>query len=433
MADSTNKTPSQETQDKLYGGFGYDQSLGDNQFPLGPIPEYSQIMGGFNLTAYSMPDGSNGWALYNGKMAFHLGADGNMTFSAGAPGQSGCGGKMVLNSQSQLQKAESIAIEVTGRPDGGTVEKTADTDGNVEEKNLPSYSLKVYGPVNIEALGGDCAVKGDNVLVSANSTLNLKSNKDINIQAGENGGKINLLSGVLNIDAAFVNKNISGGDYTTGAGEVKVEQNKAGSEVSIETPGSVRYIVNGDYTVGVKGKYTTDVTGKYTVNVDKDYKSLILGDYSHVVSGKAHTKINGVGSKSKQQQNWLIDVLPNEQKTSAGFEVDSSSLIKFTNKIGGFKWEVGKQLASMELTDKNKFSVTTGAKLGAITIDERQAIIEHGKYAKLSLTPTETKLEAVTAALSLNQTESKLSNTDAAYVSVKPADVTIVGPLIYLN
>lgn len=433
MADSTNKTPSQETQDKLYGGFGYDQSLGDNQFPIGPIPEYSQIMGGFNLTAYSMPDGSSGWALYNGKMAFHLGADGNMTFSAGAPGQSGCGGKLVLNSQSQLQKAESIAIEVTGRPDGGTVEKTADDDGNVEEKNLPSYSLKVYGPVNIEALGGDCSVKGDNVLVSSNSTLNLKSNKDINIQAGENGGKINMTAASVNVDAAFFNKKISGGDYTEGAGEVEVKQNKSGSEVRIDTPGSVRYIVNGDYTVGVKGKYTTDVEKNYEINVDKDYKTLILGDYSNVVSGKAHTKVNGVGSKSKQQQNWLIDILPNSQKTLPGFEIDSSSLIKFTNRIGGFKWEVGKQLATMELTDKNKFSVTTGAKLGAINIDERQAIMEHGKYAKLTLSPTESKLEAVKAALSLNQTESKLSNTDAAYVSVKPSDVTIIGPLIYLN
>lgn len=433
MADSTNKTPSQETQDKLYSGFGYDQSLGDNQFPIGPIPEYSQIMGGFNLTAYSMPDGSSGWALYNGKMAFHLGADGNMTFSAGAPGQSGCGGKLVLNSQSQLQKAESIAIEVTGRPDGGTVEKTADDDGNVEEKNLPSYSLKVYGPVNIEALGGDCSVKGDNVLVSSNSTLNLKSNKDINIQAGENGGKINMTAASVNIDAAFFNKKISGGDYTEGAGEVEVKQNKSGSEVRIDTPGSVRYIVNGDYTVGVKGKYTTDVQKNYEINVDKDYKTLILGDYSNVVSGKAHTKVNGVGSKSKQQQNWLIDILPNSQKTLPGFEIDSSSLIKFTNRIGGFKWEVGKQLASMELTDKNKFSVTTGAKLGAINIDERQAIMEHGKYAKLTLSPTESKLEAVKAALTLNQTESKLSNTDAAYVSVKPSDVTVIGPLIYLN
>jgi len=433
MADSTNKTPSKETQDKLYTGLDYDASLGDNQFSVGPIPEFSQIMGGFNLTAYSMPDGSNGWALYNGKMAFHLGADGNMTFSAGTPGQKGCGGKMVMNSQSQLQKAESIAIEVTGRPDGGTVEKTADDDGNVEEKNLPSYSLKVYGPVNIEALGGDCAVKGDNVTVNANSTLNLKSNKDINLQAGENGGKINMSAGSVNIDAAFFDKKISGGDYTTGAGEVKVEQNKAGSEVTVETPGSVRYIVNGDYTVGVKGKYTTDVQKNYELNVDKDYKALILGDYSNVVSGKAHTKINGIGSKSKQQQNWLIDVLPNARKTFAGFEIDSASLIKFTNKTGGFKWEVGKQLASMELTDKNKFNVTTGARLGAISIDERQAIMEHGKYAKLTLAPTESKLEAIKASLTLNQTESKLSNTDAAYVSVKPSDVSVVGPLIYLN
>lgn len=433
MPDSVNKTPKKETQDKLYGGFGFDQTLGESQFPIGPLPDFSQIMGGFNMTAYSMPDGSSGWALYNGKMAFHLGADGNMTFSAGTPGQTGCGGKMVLNSQSQLQKAESIAIEVTGRPDGGTVEKTADSDGNVDEKNLPSYSLKVYGPVNIEALGGDCAVKGDNVSVNANSTLNLKSNKDINLQAGENGGKINMIAGSINIDAAFFDKKISGGDYTSGAGEVKVEQNKPGSEVVTETPGSVRYIVNGDYTLGVKGNYTTDVTGKYNLTADKDYSTLILGDYSNVVSGKAHTKINGIGSKSSQQQNWLIDVLPNSKKTFAGFEVSSSSLIQFTNTIGGFNVEIGKQLGTLKLTDKGTFSVTTGARLGAINIDERQALIEHGKLSKVVVSPTESKMEfGKNAKMIVSPTESKISY-GASSVSVKASDVSIKGPMIFLN
>lgn len=433
MADSVNKAPSQDTQTKLNDGFSYDQNLGANYWSEGPIPEWSQIMGGFNLTAYKFPDGSQGIALYNGKVAFHIDNNNNISFSAGPPGQSGCGGKLIMNTQSQLQKSESIAIEVTGRPDGGTVDTSTNAEGNVEEKNLPSYSLKVYGPIMIEALGGDVAIKGDNITLNASSTLNLKSNKDINIQAGENGGKVNLFGAAFNVDAAFVNKRVSGGDYSDGSGEVKVEQNKAGSGVSYETPGSVSYTVNGDYTVGVKGEYKTNVEGNFIINVDKDWGAKILGDYANVIEGKALTKVNGLKSKSTQIPNYLIDVLISEKKEQPGFELKSESLLQFTNTEGGFKWEVGKQLATMELTDKNKFSVTTGAKLGAITIDEKQATIEHGKLSKLSIQPEGSTLEFnKTAKLSLSNTESKLEN-NASYVSVKPSDVTIFGPMIYLN
>ena len=176
MADSTNQTPSEDIQSKVSGGFTTDVGeLGKNYWIEGPTPEFSQVLGSFMLTAYKFPDGSSGVALYNGKTAFHIDNNNNITISAGAPGQSGCGGKFVVNTQSQLQKAKSIAIEVTGRDDGGTVNKEADEDGNVSEDTMPSYSLKVYGPVHVEAIGGDAAVKGDNVTINASSTLNLKS------------------------------------------------------------------------------------------------------------------------------------------------------------------------------------------------------------------------------------------------------------------
>jgi hypothetical protein len=434
-SNSTNQTPSTETQSKLNNGPTYDGvDLGKNYWTEGPIPEFSQIMGGFNITAYKFSDGSQGWALYNGKTAFHIDNNNNITFSAGEPSQSGCGGKVVINSKSQLQKAESIAIEVTGRDDGGTIDKTTDEDGNVEEKNLPSYSLKVYGPVKIEAVGGDCSVKGDNVTVNAGSVLALKSNKDIILQAGEKGGKISMFAGAIEMDASFFNKKITGGDYTEGAGEVKVTQNKAGSSVTYETPGSVLYVVNGDYSVNVKGTYKTDVKDNYIINVDKDWGAKVLGDYANVIEGKALLKVNGVGSKSKQTQNLLIDVLANEKKSQPGFEIDSSSLIKFTNKEGGFEWEVGKNLATMKLTDKNEFSVTTGPQLGAITLDKKQATIEHGKTSKLSIKQDGTSMEFnKVAKLSLNSTESKMSYGDGSYVSVKPSDVTVFGPMVYLN
>ncbi|MFZ9727908.1 MAG: hypothetical protein ACO3CD_02750 [Candidatus Nanopelagicaceae bacterium] len=421
MADSVNKTPSESTQSKVSGGFTSDYgNLGKNYFTEGPFPEFSQNIGGFVLTAYEFPeDGSKGIALYNGKVAFHIDNNNNITFSAGPPSQSGCGGKMVMNTQAQIQKAKSISIEVTGRDDGGTQSKSTDEKGNVDESNLPSYSLKVYGPVYVEAIGGDACVKGDNVTINASSTLNLKSGKDINIQAGENGGKINVYGGAFDLNTAFFNKKLTGGEYSDGAGEFKVEQNKKGSGVTIDTPGSVTYTVNGDYTVGVTGDYTMGAQGHYNVNVDKDAAFAIKGKFSQIIDGKMKTEVKGVeakGSTSSQLPNYLINVALPKKKTDPSFLLETGGKAEFNATTEGYKFEIGKQLASLELTDKNKFSVTTGSKLGAINIDEKQVVVEYGKTAKMALSTKESRIE-----------------NSGSYVSVKPEDVSIFGPMIYLN
>jgi hypothetical protein len=433
----TNQTPSDDTQSKVAGGFTADvETLGKNYYADGPIPEFSQMMGGFVITAYEFPeDGSKGIALYNGKTAFHIDNNNNITISAGPPGQSGCGGKLVFNTQAQLQKAKSVSIEVTGRDSDGT-DKSTDEDGNVSEDVMPSYSLKVYGPVHVEAIGGDAAVKGDNVTVSAGSTLNLKSGKDINIQAGEDGGKINMYGGTCEINTAFLNKNLSGGEYSEGPGEFKVTQNKEGASVSIDTPGEVKYTVNGNYTVGVKGDYTMGTEGNYNVNVDKDAAWAIKGKFSQIIDGKAKFEVKGQeakGGKSSQQETYVVKVAAPKQKSIAALLIDAGGKQEFKSLQDGFKFEIGKQLASLELTDKNKFSVTTGKALGAINMDEKQVIIEHGKTAKMTIKPEEVSLEqGKTAKVAIKPDETKVEN-NGAYVSVKPSDVTIFGPMIYLN
>ena len=437
MPDSVNQTPSEDTQSKVAGGFTPDiETLGKNYYAEGPIPEFSQMMGGFVITAYEFPeDGSKGIALYNGKTSFHIDNNNNITFSAGPPGQSGCGGKLVFNTQSQLQKAKSVSIEVTGRDSGGT-EKSTDDEGNVSEDTMPAYSLKVYGPVHVEAIGGDAAVKGDNVTVSANSTLNLKSGKDINIQAGENGGKINMFGGTFELNTGFFNKNLTGGEYSEGPGEFKVKQNKKGASVTIDTPGEVKYTVNGNYTVGVKGDYTLGTEGHYNINVDKDAAWAIKGKFSQIVDGKGKIEVKGQeakGANSSQQETFVIKAAAPKKKSLAALLLDAGGKQEFKAAQDGFKFEVGKQLASLELTDKNKFNVTTGKALGAITIDEKQAVIEHGKTAKMTVKPTEVSLaQSKTTQLTMKPDESKLEN-NGAFVSVKPSEVRVTAPMIYLN
>ena len=415
MADSTNKAPSKETQDKVNGGFSYDPELGKNLFSEGPTPVWSQTFEGYNFTVYKQGD-DYGAALYNGKASLHFDVNNNIILSAGPPSQSGCGGKLVMNTQQQIQKSKSVAIEVTGRDDGGTVEKTTNENGDVEEKNLPSYSLKVYGPTYIESIGGDVSVKGDNVTVNAGSTLNLKSNKDITLQAGENGGKISMYGSVVDMNVNTFNKKVTGGEYTSGPGEVRIDQDKAGSEVTINTPGSVKYIVNGDYTVGVKGKYTTDVEGKYTLNVGKDYGLKVLGDYANVVSGKGLTKVSGVGSKSKQESNYMIDVLTNSKKSQPGFELKSNSLFKLANTEGGFKFELANQGGMIELKP-GSFKVETGKKQGSFSIDKKQAVWEFNPSTKINMTSKDIKIE----------------QGKSSYIKVSASQIDVVGPKIYLN
>jgi hypothetical protein len=325
---------------------------------------------------------------------------------------------MIENVQSKLTKAKSVTIEVTGRDDGGVVDKKENADGNIEESTLPAYSLKVYGPCYIEAIGGDVAIKGDNITLNASSTLNLKSNKDINIQAGENGGKISMYGGSFDLNTAFFNKKLTGGEYSEGSGEFAVDQNKPGASVNINTPGGVNYTVNGDYTVGVTGDYKLGVSGNSAINVKKDFALEVKGKYGEVIDGKMKTEIKGVDSKpaSSQQENYVIEVGPNSKKNNAGLKISSDSKVEFANREGGYKMEVGKQLASLELNSK-KFSATTGSKLGSINMDEKQAQMKFGETAKVSV----------------SQKESVLENSKSSKITVKPDGVDIVGPKIFLN
>lgn len=131
------------------------------------------------------------------------------------------------------------------------------------------------------------------------------------------------------------------------------------------------------------------------------------------------TEVKGIeakGDQSSQLPNYLINVTLPKKKTDPSFLLETGGRADFSATTEGYKFEVGKQLGSLELTDKNKFSVTTGSKLGSILLDSKQALIEHGKTAKMSVSSKESRIE-----------------NSGAYVSVKPSDVTIVGPMIYLN
>ena len=134
----TNKPPSDPTVTQ--GTISKPQGDAIPPFGSAPVPVYSYIFGNFTLTSYTFEeDGSSGIALYDGKTAFHIDNVGNMIFTTGQPSQSGCGGKMVINSEATIEKTGSISIEVTGRANDGEIGKEKNSTGGIDEKKLPAY------------------------------------------------------------------------------------------------------------------------------------------------------------------------------------------------------------------------------------------------------------------------------------------------------
>jgi hypothetical protein len=396
----TNKTP---TNASVTTGTVFTPS-GDQPADFGytnpPVPIFSQILGDFTLTTYEFPeDGSSGIALYNGKSAWHIDNLGNMIFTTSQAPQSGCGGKMVSSSEAKIEKSGSIAIEVTGRPNDGEIGKEKNSIGGVDEKKLPAYSLKVYGDVLIECIGGEAVIKGDNITLNASSTLNLNSGKDINISAGGQGGRINMTGGTFALNTGFFEKNLSGGEYSKGAGEVQIEQYNPNASTSVNTPGSVKYTVNGDYEVGVTGEYKQVVNKNYTLSVDLDYAHAVKGNYSEKIEGKQKSVVDGkTVNATAQKENYLMEIGAAVKGTPA-FKVSSGSDVEMETTTGGITFQTAKQVSKMTLTEK-EFKVNVGKQLGAIELTQTQALLSYGKTSKITLEAA--KISAVATQIYLN-------------------------------
>jgi len=370
----------------------------------GEVPQivWSQIEGAGWLNCCYVLDGKYGWAKTNGEMAIHFDTLNNMIFTAGAPGQSGCGGKMInVSKGGKIDKHSSISVEVTGRQDDGKLSKTKTEKGTTEETKVPAYSLKVYGDILIECIGGEVAIKGDNVTVNASSTLNLKSGKDINIEAGEKSGRISLNAGKIAFNAASFEKNISGSESSTGAAEVTTEQFHKGASNSISTPGSIKYTVNGDYELGVTGKVRQIVNKSYELNVDGDYAQVVKGNRSDKIEGKYKVEVNGTATKpaSSQEENYLIKVGAGKSKTIPSYSIISGSGAKISSTTGNFVVEVAKQVGVLDLSEKS-FKVNVGKAAGALEITEKESVLSFGKTNKLSVSPA--KVSVIATAIYLN-------------------------------
>lgn len=272
-------------------------------------------------------DGTQGFILTNGKTAFHFDQAGNMIMTTGKP-LGGCGGKAIVKGEEKLEKFHSVAIEITGNDD--QEEDEEGSNGDTETVKKPAYSLTVYGDVAIESVGGDIGMRANNISLNAASTLTLTSGENIIV---DSKGNCNINAAQTLIAGGTLRKRLSVGEYSEGGGEVKTEQRKPGAKVSIETPGSLEYVVNGNYELGIKGDFAINTVGNYALSSQKSIFQTAKGNADEKIEGK---KKIYVGGKSlipiEQLETYLTEIGAGAGKTS--FKVDADQDLDLNSKIG---------------------------------------------------------------------------------------------------
>ena len=307
-------------------------------------PTVHWVSDGWTCMSWEGADGQpGGYTVTNGQSAMFFDENGNMTFSTGVPGQSGCGGKLIINSGDQLHKASgSIAIQATG----GTSERTGSGrtgTGSAESKD-PAYSVYAEGGVAIEAQGDECNVKGDNVLIHAVKTLTLKAGELVNIEVGDGSGKFNVFAGDITFDAEFLNENIDGRKITKGSGEVVVDQQtKPGATHVINSVGTVTHRIQGNYEVDAQGRYRVRALGNlnFESTTGGMYTKVAGASYS-TIWGPKEEKIYGIKGPSATTdptQTYKLELGPNAMgmtmKSAGGIGITASiGNSFFVNKVG---------------------------------------------------------------------------------------------------
>lgn len=306
-----------------------------------------QTKHGWTMGTYTNNDGTSGYILTNGTSIFHLDTAGNIILSTGKPAQAGCGGKVIIRAEDKQEKAKTTSIHITGNDDQKTRVKDGEGGETVEE--YPPYSLFVEGDIAIESQGGEVSIKADNITLNAVNVLTLRAGEAINLEAGQGGGKVNVLTGDYNLNAAFSNNTITGGHYIDNAGETTVNQVVPGTVTSINTLGGVNYLVRGEYNVGVLGDYNVAAKGNILLGsltgglgtrvLGKSYES-VGGNKKSVIFGKP---LSGVDPPTETFQQTISGAAPVsyalramqkiENKAVAGWSLSTAAPISMKGSV----------------------------------------------------------------------------------------------------
>ncbi len=160
-------------------------------------------------------DQPGGFAITNGQSALVFDEAGNITQSTGQAGDAGCGGKLVTSAKNVMTKAHTVAIQATG----GEQTRKSDKEGGEQTDEDAAISMLGEGNIEIEATGAEVSIGADKaVTVKSDTTLYLKSGDNIVLDANGGKGQINVHCAKWQLNAAFKEEKIEGGQWTEGAG-----------------------------------------------------------------------------------------------------------------------------------------------------------------------------------------------------------------------
>ena len=272
---------------------------------------------GWTMGSYENQDGTTGFIMTNGQSMFHFDVNGNIVMATGKPGQSGCGGKVVIHAKDHHEKTDTYAVHVRGNDD----EQTKEEDGSTT-KSAP-YSIYVEGDVAIESQGGDVGIKGDNITLNAVNNLTLRSGENINLEPAEGQGKITAVCTDFNVDSSFSRFTTSGGFYVDGSGEFSVNQKlKPGAQVAINTLGTVNQVIKGDYSLRATGN----------IQLESDFGHLLQkttkGGAAAVINGNDSRSVRGLSSLTVLGKAINLDEPQAAYKMTLGSSVAGSLDIK---------------------------------------------------------------------------------------------------------
>ena len=217
---------------------------------------------GWDVSKYNNKDGSHGLYITDGITAIHCDATRTIHIktgkdSNGAPDDGG----IKLRSEQFWNKTGRYRVEVGTKED---IDADTSADGKTKETN-PSYSVQVYGDVDIVSEGGDINLRGKNILLNAEEEIRMEATQVItNLDDG--GGVFKVQGAKLEFKGANALFDMTGSFYVDGPSEIDFNQTiKTNLEGAIEvgTPG------NANTTRTFGDKQNTSFGGVSTVTLGK--------------------------------------------------------------------------------------------------------------------------------------------------------------------
>ena len=244
---------------------------------------------------------------------------GNIFLGCGKIGDDESGGAMTVRPHGQMivKVGDTLSIEVENKLD--------------EEKPL---SLKVFGDINMEAVGGDVHMKGNNVNVTADTELHLKGSKVL-IQGGSGaGGSVEVIGNTFKTDTTFINNNVTGAVTQTVFGEYTIRQLlDPRASFNIISSGAFNVTAGGDMSVNALARTEVFVAGlpakpiptakspnafTLTVGTGNSLVSFNAGNVISDIKGGNHTHTTTGNSTSTITGNQTKTISGNHTSTYSG-------------------------------------------------------------------------------------------------------------------